>query len=358
MLPYLFILLLIVFFTVFDGSRFEKIFFSSLVIVVFIFVGFRFGGTGLADYFAYLRFYNVVNNFDEVLNPTVHAEIGFRLTSYIGNYLGFSSQYIIVVMAFLSIFTVGYVIYRYSDYKILSLLVWLPYILTMNMQSSRISVAAGFGLLFIIFFYKKDYIKSILFFLLAMSFHSSAICLATIFITRLKLNTLFIYVIVSFFIGYLFSPFLIITDMLNSLGLHQIAWMVSSYSTSEDYGYPMKIYDPRILLAFLSVLLLHNIRSSINSSFYQYLVKVYYIGMIFFFFLSKNTIMTWRISYLFLLTGVLVLPFLCKYYNLKYYRVFSGRVMSVFYVFLYLLYSLSLIVIAQSYNFYFFSEGL
>lgn len=74
----------------------------------------------------------------------------------LGHSLGLGEQYIIVAMATLALIPVTYIIYKYSPYKILSLLIWMPYFLAMNMQTSRTSVAAAFGLLFMILYYKKD----------------------------------------------------------------------------------------------------------------------------------------------------------------------------------------------------------
>lgn len=76
--------------------------------------------------------------------------------------MGLGEQYIIVAMATLALIPVTYIIYKYSPYKILSLLIWMPYFLAMNMQTSRTSVAAAFGLLFMILYYKKKMACSII----------------------------------------------------------------------------------------------------------------------------------------------------------------------------------------------------
>ena len=186
MFPYILLLVAILLMTLFDGKKYDKIIFSLLVVWMFIFAAFRVGGTGTGDYDAYLRLYSLTDTFEKVINAEIHAEIGFRILSFFGNFLGFSGQYIIVVMAFLSIIPVTYVIYKYSPYKILSLLIWMPYFLTMNMHSSRTSVAAAFGLLFLISFAKRN--TSILYFVIACLFHYSSFVLIGVFLAKVRLK--------------------------------------------------------------------------------------------------------------------------------------------------------------------------
>ena len=149
MTPYFTLLFTLAIATLFDGKKIDKILFIILTFVMLLFSAFRVGGVGLGDYDAYLRLYLLTDTFEKVINPEVHAEIGFRFISFLGNFFGFGEQYIIIVMAMLALIPVAYMIYKYSPYKILSLIVWMPYFLTMNMHSSRTSVAASFGLLFI-----------------------------------------------------------------------------------------------------------------------------------------------------------------------------------------------------------------
>lgn len=68
---------------------------------------------------------------------------------------------------------------------------------------------------------------------------------------------------------------------------------------------------------------------------------------------SHVVIMAWRVSYLFLLISVVTIPWLAKVYNLLIEKnMGSKRVMSSVFIFLYFLYTASLILKAQPYEFF------
>lgn len=354
MLPYIGVLLLLFYSVIFDRTKYEKVVFHFLSLILLAFCAFRVGGTGPADYDAYLRLYTKVANWEDVMDPTIHAELGFRLLSFIGNTVNYEGQFIIFSMALLSIIPVLWLINKYSYFPIASLLFWMPYFLTMNMHSSRISVAASFGLLFIVSFYKFKKINCLIFFLLALLFHSSAICLLLIFLTRLTYRTLLVSILLALLLSSVISPFILIADVFSLLGLEHIAWLIKSYISSEDYGYPMKLYDPRIILSLMSVFLIYNIRKSISLSFESYIFKVFFVGVILMLAFSSVTIIAWRLSYFYLVSCVLVIPLICKYYNFRFFNSLRCvRVMSIFFSFIYALYTLPIIIGAEPYSFYF-----
>ena len=354
MLPYIFFLILLSASNIYDKTRFEKIIFLFLSLMLFAFSAFRVGGTGPGDYDAYLRLYSKVTTWEGVVDPTIHAELGFRLLSFMGNYAGFDGQFVIFIMAFLSAFPVMWLINKYSNYPIGSLLIWIPYFLTMNMHSSRVSVAASFGLLFIVSFYKSKKLSSIVFFLLAFSFHSSAICLVFIFLTRFSFRYLVSFIIMSLLFGVLLNPLVFIANIFEVVGMGHISWLITSYMSSEDYGYPMKIYDPRIILSFITVFLIYNIRNSVVNRFDFYIFKVFLIGVILMVGFSSVTIIAWRLSYFYLISCVIVIPLISKYYNERFFLSFGYiRLASLFFVFTYCLYAFPLILSSLPYKFYF-----
>ncbi|MCS6237817.1 EpsG family protein [Shewanella baltica] len=354
MLPYIFFIIVLLISTIFDKTKFEKLTFLILSLFLLTFSAFRVGGTGLADYDAYLRLYSKIVNWESVIDPTIHAELGFRLLSFIGNAAGFEGQFIIFSMALLAAIPVLWLINKYSYYPIVSLLFWTPYFLTMNMHSSRISVAVSFGLLFIISFYESRKLSSVILFLIAVSFHSSAICLFLVFLTCFTYRTLLVLIVLALLFGLVFNPFFLIANVFSLIGMDHIAWLIKSYISSEDYGYPMKLYDPRIILSLMTTLLIYNIRKSVIHGFDSYIFKVFFVGVFLMIAFSSVTIIAWRLSYFYLVSCVLVIPLICKYYNFRFFNSFGHiRMMSVFYSFVYVLYTLPIILGAQPYRFYF-----
>ncbi|ADI92700.1 EpsG family protein [Acinetobacter sp. ACIN00229] len=353
MVPYFTLLFAIMFGTLFDGKKIDKIFFFILSLWMLIFSAFRVGGTGTGDYDAYLRLYSATDTFEKVIDPEIHAEIGFRLLSFLGHSLGLGEQYIIVAMATLALIPVTYIIYKYSPYKILSLLIWMPYFLAMNMQTSRTSVAAAFGLLFMILYYKKRWLAALLALVIAASFHSSALILVLVFLARVSLKKLFYATIIAFAMLVFVSPFQILLKIFEILHLTRLSDFLLSYLASDDYGYPMAIYDPRIILAMGVVFLIFKCQQHIPKYFDMYYCKLYIIGALLMVIFSHVVIMAWRVSYLFLLISVVTIPWLAKVYNLLIEKnMGSKRVMSSVFIFLYFLYTASLILKAQPYAFF------
>lgn len=354
MAPYLIISLLLVFLTLFDKTKLESVFYWMLVLILLIFSGFRVGGTGQADYYNYLFFYSLYTSFQDVLLGIGAVEIGFRMLSYIGNSLNLEGQFIIISMALLAFVPVVLLIKKYSFYPIASLVFLMPYFFTMNMHSSRTSAAAGLGLLAIHYFYQSKRILYILFFFLAMSFHTSAICLVFILLTKLNYRKLLFLLILSSVIGLILNPLFLIANIVDLIGLNQVANKILSYQGSEKFGYGMAIYDPRIILNIIICLLIYNIKSSTHSSLINFYYKTYFIGTICLVLFSSLTIVAWRVSYFFLISAVIVLPALSKHYNNRFFeRIAAKRLMSTIMVFIYLMYFLPIIISALPYEFYF-----
>lgn len=354
MTPYLVVSTLLLLLTLFDRSKLETLFFWVISSILLIFSAFRIGGTGTADYDNYLFFYSLFTNLQDSLRGIGNVEIGFRMLSYIGNTFHFEGQFIIVAMATLSLVPIVFLVKKYSFYPIASLVFLMPYFFTMNMHSSRTAVAGALGLMAIHYFYKSNRVLCILFFLLALSFHSVAICLVLILLTKLDYRKLLMLLVISFILSAFLSLLPLIATILDLLGLGNIASKIISYQGSEKFGYRMAIYDPRIILNTFICLLIYNIKGSIKSDLIDFYYKTYFIGTISLIAFSSLTIVAWRVSYFFLITAVLVLPALSKHYNTRFFESLSTkRLMSTMLVFVYFLYFLPIILTAQPYEFYF-----
>lgn len=347
-LPFSFFLM-----SIFDKSKAEKFIFLFLIFSLILFVGLREGGTGTGDYYEYIRLYEQIKTFDDIFNVSMHAEVGFRYLSYVGNQLEFDGQFIIFAMAFLSIFPIALVIYKYSCYRVLSLLIWYPFVLTMSMQASRSSVAAAFGLIFIISFFKRNYFRAVLFFALSLSFHTSAISLLVVFMTRINLQKLLIAILIILLSCIFINPLILLSNIFDTIGLGNVSSKIIGYISSTDYGYPMKMYNPRILLSVLVCYFIWLVRGKIYNSLHINLCKTFCIGILFMLLFSSSTIMSLRLSFLYLITGVIVIPFICEIYNQMFYQqVKVKRAMSLFLSCIYAAYISALAYTAQPYEIY------
>lgn len=301
-------------FHLFDRYRLGRILFYLLTSILLVTLTMRGTGTGLADYDAYKRIYSNITSWNSVVFPSEHVEIGYRLLSFLGNTLGFAPQYIIIVMGVLSLLPVIYLINKYSPYRSYSLLVWLPYILTMNLQASRISVAAAFGLCFLVFAYQAKKKLAIILFFAAISFHLSAGVLLLSVLAFLSVNALFGFLVFVSFISMFFDLPGMVGSLFTFLGQDLLAYKFSVYISSEDYGYPMVIYDPRVIFVLFVSIFIFLIRRRVFDRFHIFLFKIFIIGAILMMAFLDVTMLAWRLSYLFLIVGVLVVPLVSKYY--------------------------------------------
>ena len=354
MFPYILLTSGLCFLTLFDKTKYQRTFFIFVSLIMILFSGLRIGGTGLGDYDAYLRLYSLVETFDEVINPKIHAEIGFRLLSFVGNDLGFEGQFAIFWMALIAFSLVAQIIYKESPYPLFSLLILLPFFFSFNMQTSRASVAAGFGLYFIFKFLKGNYKTALLFFILAISFHYSALVLVLVLLVKVPFLILFFMSTFGAVFVKILDPFSILIKISNLIGMNRISDFILIYVNSPDYGYPMKIYDPRILLGLGVMFLIFRARKKLASIYDIRLFKIYVIGLMILLCFSNNTAIALRTSYYFLLVSVVAIPIMAEAYNKSDYRATGiKRTNSLSFILVYCLYSFALIGDFQPYKFVF-----
>lgn len=312
---------------------------------------FRGNSFGLDDYDNYKKFYELVSEWSDVITASVPAEIGFRFFSFIGNSLNLEGQFIIALMGLLGIFPILYAIKKYSEYQTLSLFIWLPYFFTMNMHSSRVAVAAGFGLLFLIMFFQRRYLFSLFAISIAIAFHKSAVILVLVLLTILKIEFLFAFLLFSFFILIILNPVALSATMFSLAGLHSISDKVIAYSDGR-FGYSMPIYDPRILLNILISITLFGLRKKVDL-FTIYLSKLFVVGATIMILFSPSTIIAWRGSYYFLLVGVILIPLIAKDFNLRVARGSNIKMLaSLFFILAYGSYILFLMSKGQPFELY------
>ncbi|RHV63540.1 EpsG family protein [Clostridiaceae bacterium OM02-2AC] len=284
------------------------------LIILFLFAGLR--GNGKGDYYAYIWAGKQITHITDIFNYRFPMEIGFRILALLQNALKLTPQGIIIFMALLST-TLIYLIIKKSKNYLISLIIFLPYFLQFDMHASRTAIAACLASLSIYSYTKKAYKKTILLFILAMSFHRSAIVVLIYpvldFINR-KLNEKKYNIII--FMSSLFFLVISVRDILFSLAnlfpSFKLFNQLLSYLSSDKYGYALKIYDPRIILAFLVFILLaiwlpeknkNNRILYISSSASLLLISI----------LHFNTFLALRLSYFFAIYSIISIPEVIKY---------------------------------------------
>lgn len=256
-----------------------------------------------------------------------------------------------MVMGVFSILPVYYFIRKYACYKILAIFFWLPYFYTFNMQTSRTSVAVAFGLIFIYSFFKKRYIWSIFWLLMAVSFHTAALILILVFLSFLSANILFYTALSTFLFLMLISPVDLTIFVLDKIGKSDLSNAIAFYRGGE-FGYPLALYDPRIIVSLCISYFGLKIKNLL-SDFELYYLKLFIIGSFLLIAFSDVVILAWRSSYFFLICGIIIIPTIARYYNLQVFHAFKAKlIFSLFVVFSYGLYQGWLIYNAEPFKFY------
>jgi len=135
--------------------------------------------------------------------------------------------------------------------------------------------------------------------------------------------------------------------VLSLIGLDVVAVKLLSYVNSEHYGYPMKVYDPRVLISLFIVTAVMLIRDRVTNPFHTYLFKLFIIGSMILIAFMDVTILAWRLSYIFLIIGVLVVPVISKYFVTHLAR--TQKIAYVAFPGMYLALGLVIAIVAQPY---------
>ena len=254
MTPYIFTILVVSLGSLaFDYSKlykFRNIAFWIAIAYILLFVSFRSIGTANLDFEAYHRTYEALGSSARYTKGGAHITGAFVWLSSIGHFFKLKAAFITVAMGILSVVPVAYIIQKYSPRLFISLAVWLPYIFTLNMHASRGSVAVAFGFLSVILLFKKRYFSSSLCFAVAVSFHVTSVFLLVVFAACLPARVILIATLAALFVKLSFM-LKVIAPIFSLVGLSNVSWMITNYSSSLDYGYSMSFYDPRLVLAIL-----------------------------------------------------------------------------------------------------------
>lgn len=186
MIAYFIVILFVLLLHVIIKNRKKYCYCTTLLLVLF--AGLRADTVGVdTEQYAYTYDQLKYSTFNDLwlirLIDDQHAEMGYlffsKLMSYIGDYNFFK-----VVSAFCTIAPAGFIIYKYSNNKLVSFLVFfmLPIFAQMSMTMMRQGYAFGFCLMAVNFMLEKKLKAYLFFILLGISFHMSLICVLPIYI--------------------------------------------------------------------------------------------------------------------------------------------------------------------------------
>lgn len=192
----------------------RNIYFYFVGFILIIVSGFRGVDVGIDTYTYSQIFKTIINQDLSVSFISLDLEKGFVLFNYLVAVLfGDNFQVLLIIASLFFIFTVGLIVYEYSEIAWMSfyLFIALGYY-TFGMSGMRQAIAIGFTLLSYHLVKRGKIFISIITFVLAILFHYSAVIFLPIyFIRRLKINninvlvSLFLIVLIKLYAIYIFS---------------------------------------------------------------------------------------------------------------------------------------------------------
>lgn len=322
MWPY-FLLVFIIFilqFTLKEKDKKDLGFYIGIVIL-FLFAAFR--GNGNGDYFNYLTRGQYIDTISEIFHNNTHMEIGYSILYYIVNILHLPKQCVIMGMNFISIACIAKFINRYSPYKCLSLLLFLPLYFQFDMHAARTAVAISISALSITYVYERKFLKFCFIIFAAMLFHqTAAAALLIYFFVNIHVN-IFIG-LASIFAGMAFVQWIgvdiFVLKILDWMKLESFYAKYNGYMKSELYGYRFSLLDIRlwlIIILFILAKIFCNNRDKLENLF----VNCCFANAMSMILLSEHTFICYRLSAFFNVYIIIMVPIiLSKFCNAKYYK--------------------------------------
>lgn len=238
-----------------------------LFLLWFFFVGFRNSGY---DFESYRDLFYMVKRSHEI-----NQEFSFVLLSRISlNY-----RMLLVLFSFITIYLQFFYIKKVSPLPILSLFILSSTLLFPTfMGQMRQGVAISFFALAI--YYYNNKLLSVIFILIATSFHTSAIIgLVTLLIPRklVSIKYYLLFFLFSFYLGNIISPYLSELVLLDPDS--RIGDSLSFYSQTENYTLG---FNSALLIRSSLFTLCYFRKCYIKSNLFPYLLNIYFLSIVFY----------------------------------------------------------------------------
>lgn len=314
---------LIVFFslsclTVFDFLKEKANKNVAFILAVFILI--LFGGLRYAissDYFNYQRIFNEVIVTKDW--ASFFTEYGYLWFNFIVNKLFQSFEFFIFIFCMISVLTKSYVISKLSPYPIFSIVIYFVFFFLLDDMGA---IRRGFAcsLVFYSFYtsFKKQNYTALLFILLAISIHVSAIfAIPFLFLHTYKITNKFFFRL--FTISVIFSVFFNnYNELLISYQINLFAYQKFVSYFFSVYNYDSTVVELGLMLRIFFVLYLIRFRNKfVEHIYFENMLSLYATSIFILIIFSKYLIFSSIVIY-FKLFEVVLIPIVIKCTFLKY----------------------------------------
>lgn len=298
---------------------YKRVFFLILAALCFLMAGLRFMTGG--DYISYESIFLYtpsLSNFDLFESFNNDVEPGFLLINMFLKSITSNPQSVFITFSFLHMVLLYYIYKKHSKYFLISLALFIfNYFLLLTMGQLRQGTAYLIGILALTQAYEKNFIKFIFLFLLSLSFHTSAIVLLPIyFIANIKFKKMQILtvLIVSFVLAYQIG----IIEIFITKGIQWgvITSYIDYYSQFTRYtSNSLPILGLLYRLLVLGILLYYREKLFKEDKRYNFLINMYFFGVVAFIALGEISLISNRVSRYFTIFETIAFPYILV--NLK-----------------------------------------
>ncbi|MEJ7587419.1 MAG: EpsG family protein [Ferruginibacter sp.] len=258
------------------------------------------------DYNSYIRLFNM----NLVLGQAFVEPSFILLSNIIHHYLFGNPAFLFAIYAGIAVTCKFIAIRQLSDYAFLSILIYFSYSFILHdITQIRAGVSVGFVLLAIRPLYQRQGFKFLFFALLAIFFHYSALLVLPLwFLAPGQINTRLYAAIIFISYGVFFFSDLVLTNIINYLPQGILLNKIASYES--DNNTALNIFNSwQIMRCLLCFLFLWKIKIIQEQNPYSVLfLKIYVIATAAFVLLATNPTFAGRISDLFSIIDIVMLP--------------------------------------------------
>lgn len=322
---YILLLIITVVFSLFDFTNvsptFKRVLFFILATICFLLAGFRYITGG--DYLSYVSYFidapNLGNfNLEKLISDTI--EPGFLLILMFLKMITSNPQIVFITFSFIHIFLVFYIYKKHSKYLLVALALFvLNYYLLITMGQLRQGTAYLIGIIALFYAFEKNPLKFSIFVGLSLLFHTSTIALIpAYFICNSKFKKVQIVgiLIASYILAYQVGIIEIIINTGMQLGV--ITRYIDYYSQFSRYTTnSIPIIGITYRLLNLAIMLFYRDRIFKGDLKFNFLVNMYFFGVIVFIGLGEISLLANRISRYFTIFETLIYPYILARVNNK-----------------------------------------
>lgn len=288
-------------------SRYKIIMLTCAALLLFCVAAFRPAYID-RDYANYLRLFRM----NLVMGQPLIEPSFILISDFVHHYLFAKPVFLFVIYAGIGVVTKLTAIVKLSPYIFLSLLIYFSYSFILHeMTQIRAGVAVGFVLLLIKPLYER---KAAAFFLLASCaffFHFSAVIIYFLWFLRTDKINVQVYagLIVGAYFMYFFTG-VMLTSFVTMLPLGELVDKMANYERENGIG--LNVFNSwQLLRCVLAFFFLYNIEKLRQHTKYAVLfVKMYVFAAVFYILLAHNPTFATRISDLFSIIDIVLLPFI------------------------------------------------